>query len=174
MSGIMIREKQREISILAISVLAMGVVMLLFVLYRRENEHIRVRSKSEFTIGMSDEIRYDIEEEGFSSSGDYRIHGWFIIKDKVYDYLNAGMMEKGSGVYNNNHLCYVKDDFVYELPTKLEYRKDVNQLLNDGIDYAYSGFYSRVSEKDIGIMDDAELGMIAETPDGEEYLYILK
>ena len=83
-------------------------------------------------------------------------------------------MEEGSGVYDNNHLCYVKNDIVYELPTKLEYRKDVNQLLNDGIDYAYSGFYARIPEDNMNIRNDAKMGMIAETLDGEEVLYILK
>lgn len=170
----MLREKRRGVSILTIALLAMGVVTLLFFLYRRENEHISVRSRSEFTIGKSDEIEYDIEEEGISSSGDYRIHGWFVIKGRVYEYLNGGMMEEGSGVYDNNHLCYVKNDIVYELPTKLEYRKDVNQLLNDGIDYAYSGFYARIPEDSMNIRNDAKMGMIAETLDGEEVLYILK
>ena len=110
----MLREKRRGVSILTIALLAMGVVTLLFFLYRRENEHISVRSRSEFTIGKSDEIEYDIEEEGISSSGDYRIHGWFVIKGRVYEYLNGGMMEEGSGVYDNNHLCYVKNDIVYD------------------------------------------------------------
>ena len=68
----------------------------------------------------------------------------------------------------------MKNDLVYELPTKLEYRKDVNRTLHDGIDYEYSGFYARVPEEDVGNMNDAELGMIAKTPDGEEILYLLK
>lgn len=169
----MLKEKRRGISILAIALLAMVVVFMLFFVYRRENEHIRIHPKSEFAVGTRDEIEYDIEEEKVSSSGDYRIHGWFVVKGKVYDYLNAGMMEEGSGVYDNNHLCYVKDDLVYELPTKLEYRKDVNYLMNDGIDYEYSGFYARVPENSMDIRDNAELGMIVVTPDGEEILYFL-
>ena len=170
----MLREKRRGVSALVITLLAMGMVTGLICLYRRENGHIRVRSQSEFTEGAADEIVYSIEEEGISSSGDYRLHGWFVRKGQVYSFLNAGMMEAGSGVYNNNHLCYVKNDLVYELPTKLEYRKDVNRTLHDGIDYEYSGFYARVPEEDVGNMNDAELGMIAKTPDGEEILYLLK
>ena len=170
----MLREKRRGVSALAIALLAMGMVTVLIFLYRRENGYIRVRSQSEFTEGAADEIVYSIEEEGISSSGDYRLHGWFVRKGQVYSFLNAGMMEEGNGVYNNNHLCYVKNDLVYELPTKLEYRKDVNRTLHDGIDYEYSGFYARVPEEDVDNMNDAELGMIAKTPDGEEILYLLK
>lgn len=157
-----------------VTLLSMIVMALLFCLYRTENEYIRIRSGSVFQVGDQSEIVYKIEDEDFSLEEDCRIHGWFVQKGKTYDYFNAGMMEAGSGVYNNNHLCYVKEDLVYELPTKLEYRKDVNDILSDGIDYAYSGFYARISGIDLEELENAQLGMIVKTLDGEEILYLLK
>ncbi len=156
-----------------VTFLAMGMLVFVFFLYRKENQDIHIRSFSDFQIGDGSEIVYDIEEEDFSSE-DCRIHGWFVQKGMTYDYFNAGMMEAGSGVYDNNHLCYVIDNLVYELPTKLEYRQDVNDLLDDGINYAYSGFYARITGIQMEELANAQLGMIVMTPDGEEILYFLK
>lgn len=169
-----LKEHKKEISILLVTFLAMGVVTLLFCLYRRENRSVHIRSRSEFQLGDESEIEYDIEDEDFSSVEDSRIHGWFIRKGHTYDYFNAGMMEAGSGVYNNNHLCYVKDNTVYELPTKLEYRGDISDKINDGIDYAYCGFYARISGISPDEFENVQLGMVVKTTDGEEILYILE
>lgn len=170
----MFRKNIRWSSSLSITLAAMGVAALLFCFYREENQHIRIRSRSEFQIGNEGEIEYNIEDENFGSAEDGRIHGWFVRKGQTYDYFNAGMMEAGSGVYNNNHLCYVKDNVVYELPTKLEYREDISDMLDDGVNYAYCGFYARIYGITQAELEDAQLGMIAETPDGEEILYFLR
>lgn len=174
MNQAVLTKNRKCISILAATLLAMCIVTLLFWMYRKENQQVRIRSRSEFQIGDENDIEYEIEEEDFSSEEDCRIHGWFVQKGRTYDYFNAGMMEAGSGVYDNNHLCYVKDDLVYELPTKLAYRGDVNDILSDGTDYAYSGFYARIAGLRLEELENAQMGMIVKMPDGEEILYLLK
>ena len=163
--------KFHNLLVLSMTAMAVLAMLVLFALYHRENNHTIIRYVNEFTVGDVSEIQYEIEEEGISSSGDYRISGWFIRTGATYDVFNAGLMQWFSNVYNNNHLCYVKDDVVYELPTHLEYRKDVNSKIDDGVDYWCSGFYARVPEKDMDIIEGAVMGMIAETPDHEEILY---
>lgn len=166
--------RRHDVLMLAGAVAAVLFMLGLFLWYRRENNHVTVRSIGEFTIGDSKEIQYCIEQEGLSSSDDYRVDGWFVRTGVTYEVFNVGMMQWLTGVYNNNHLCYVRDGSVYELPTRLELREDVNSTLGDGIDYHYSGFHARVPARELDIMEGAVMGMIAESPDHEETLYLLE
>ncbi len=166
-------QTRQDVRMLAAAAAATLCMLGLFLWYRWENNHITERSIDEFITGDSSKIQWSIEQEGISSSNDYRIDGWFVRTGVTYEVFNAGLMQWKTGVYNNNHLCYVRDGVVYELPTRLELREDVNDLLGDEVDYRYSGFHARVPARDLDILDGSVMGMIAESPDHEETLYLL-
>ncbi len=66
---------------------------ILFILYHLENEMAITRSISEFVIGDNAEIQYQIESAEISSSGDFRIKGWFVQTGQTYGIFNAEMMQ---------------------------------------------------------------------------------
>ena len=73
----------------------------------------------------------------------------------------------------NLHLCIIDANKVYILPTKLEKRQDVNEFINDGIDYKYCGYRAKLNNNYISLISEHSWGIILKNIDGEESIYFL-
>lgn len=153
--------------------LALVTVSLLLFVFIRQDSHIKERNLSEVTVGDISQVTYSIDSENVNEKGDYIIKGWAVQRGVTYDYYNYGIDDNNSGVYNYMNLCYIKDNKLYVLPTKLEARKDVSEVLNDGIDYRYSGFNARVCEDDMYLTKGYQKAFLFKSPDDEEIVYII-
>ena len=69
-------------------------------------------------------------------------------------------------------LCLLNEGKVYVLPTKLEDRPDVTDVMDDGIDYRDCGFQSFVPPACSETMENGKIGFLTRDPDGNETLYI--
>ena len=153
--------------------LALVAVSLLLFVFIRQDSHIKEKSLSDVTVGEVSQISYSIDSENVNEKGDYIIKGWAVQKGITYDYYKHSIDEYNSGVYNYMNLCYVKDNKLYILPTKLETRPDVTECLNDGIDYRYSGFSARVCEEDVYLTEGYQKAFLFKNPDAKEIVYII-
>jgi uncharacterized protein (UPF0128 family) len=71
------------------------------------------------------------------------------------------------------HIGFTDGKTVYILPTKLENRDDIDQYINDGIDYQFCGFQSRLPKEKSGRIKKGALVLIWKNPDGSQELYYL-
>ena len=124
-------------------------------------------------MGDIKQIQYDIEEVTSDKAGNYYIKGWCILKNVRYGYFNYGNNKTSSNVYNNMHLCIIDANKVYILPTKLEKRQDVNEFINDGIDYKYCGYRAKLNNNYISLISEHSWRIILKNIDGEESIYFL-
>lgn len=155
------------------TVLAMGILFMLLLVYRYEDQHIEVCPLLDFEEGNIQDISYHFDEIRYTQQGDAIIKGWLVRRGITYNSYNYGDDTYRSDVYNYMHLCMVKGDSVYIFPTKLELRSDVSNYINDGIDYRYCGFRARITSKNSDLMSSSLPGMVVQLPDGTEILYCL-
>lgn len=165
--------KVQRLLVVIIMSLALVFALTIFELFYQENRRIEEKNLSSFTMGNKKDIEYKIEYKGLNNKGSYFIKGWCIKPGIEYSYYNYGNDAHKKSVYNNMHLGYLKKNTVYIIPTKLENRDDVDQYINDGIDYRFCGFQSIIPKEKLGKIEKGELVLIWKNPDGTQELYYL-
>lgn len=150
------------------------ILCVLLVTYYIEQRLCSKCEISSFLIGDINDVSYCIEGYGTNDDGDLLINGWFLKEGISYDYYNYGNDNHSQSVYNNMHIAFVNDEEVYLVPTKLIKREDVNLIIDDGIDYKYSGFTSKLSSTDKYIADEGKLVMVWEDINGIKEIYYLE
>lgn len=163
--------RQQTIFIVTLIVIALVTGTALYTLFWRDRQTVRISDTSDYQTGSADEIMYSIDLAERQADGSYMIQGWCIQPGITYPYYNYGIGIESAGVYNNMHIGFLYEDRVYTIPTELERRDDISENMNDGIDYAYSGFYSRIDANEIGDYIDGEMMILLQDPDGDRTLY---
>ena len=152
--------------------LAIFAVCVLFLLYDTENNEILVYDESSFSQGAIKDVKFEIESiSERDERGAQIIKGWFILPGVTYQYYNYGNDAERNGVYNYFNLCFLKDGKLYVLPTKLELRDDVNNLISDGIDYRYSGFQANLPKNYSHLIKEGSIAFLVKNPDGVNTIY---
>lgn len=164
----MIRLQKRFV--LLITLLGLIIVYAGYTLYWRENGTISVAAITDYQRISPDQIEYAIEGAQYQADGSYLIQGWCVQPGITYPFYNYGEDNYANGVYNNIHVGYLSEDQVHIVPTRLEQREDVNQIMDDGIDYKYCGFQARIPEDNVEECRDSTLVFLIQNPDGTEQL----
>ncbi|MCC6093690.1 MAG: hypothetical protein LIV24_01470 [Eubacterium sp.] len=166
-------EKKERYFLVVLSVAAALAVCALFLIYRNENNAVRFYNRNTFQSGAIGDIRYDVESVTADEKNNSTIKGWFVKPGVTYDFYNYGNDAERTGVYNYLNVCLIDADRVYVLPTKLEIRQDVNDLIGDGTDYKFSGFEAYVPSKYSYLFDNCSYGFLSRDPDGRQTLYAM-
>lgn len=158
--------------LILLTLLAIIAVCVILLRYNTENNEIRIFDESSFNQGAIEDVKFEIEPFSEEAENEAQIiKGWFILPGVTYQYYNYGNDAERSGVYNYLNLCFIKDGKVYVLPTKLELRDDVNNIISDGIDYRYSGFRANVPENYSHLIKEGSIAFLVQNPDGVNTLY---
>lgn len=166
-------DKKQRFFLVGFLILSFAASACLLVLFAREDKNVKTAAVSSFTQGKPSDIQYKVESRQYDGNGAYVISGWAVKPGVTYSFYNYGNDAERSCVYNNMHVGFVDGETVYILPTKLSQRDDVNQLINDGIDYSYCGFTAQLPKNKTGKIENGSLVLIWKNPDGSQELYHL-
>ena len=92
-------------------------------------------------------------------------------KSDIHTFYNYGLDVNITGLHNNFKLCLSDDGSVYELPTKIYARPDVELEGLDDIRHERCGFAALLPEETS--LENAELMVLCISIDGDERLYDL-
>ena len=165
--------KAQRVIVVIFMAIALVCAVALLGLFHREDNRIEEKKLNSFSIGERKEIEYNIDYQGVSSDGSYLVKGWCVKPGVEYSFYNYGNDAYRKSVYNNMHIGFTDGETVYILPTKLENRDDIDQYINDGIDYQFCGFQSRLPKEKSGRIKKGALVLIWKNPDGSQELYYL-
>ena len=154
--------------------LAFIAIVVLFIIFIREDSVVKRIRLDSFMVGDTTSIKYSVETRQYNNDGSYSINGWAIKPGITYHFYNYGNDAERDRVYNNMHVGFTDGKYVYILPTKLQQRTDVSQNMNDGIDYAYCGFRSRLPKKLAETIEGKTIVLIWRNPDKTQELYYLE
>lgn len=165
-------KNKSNIIILFVSLAGMMLVLALFAIMRFEDNRVITTNIDNYILQDSEDTIYSEEDKCKDSKGNVYIEGYFSVKGLSYDFFNYANDNHDKGVYANFQFCIIDGEVVYVMPTKLEETETINNLLNDGNNYRYAIFKTRIPNKYVNIINNAKKGIVSRTPDGEEYLYI--
>ncbi len=165
--------RKQVIFVIAFMVMAFVLYTALHVLYNRKNTTVQVEKLDSFIVGNPSDLRYSVDFEGVNGTADYQIEGWAVKPGRVYSLYNYGMDKTLERVYNNLRVGYTDGTNVYIFPTKLVRRAEANDAINDGIDYGYCGFLSKIPVGNAEGTAGGDLILIWRNPDGTQELYYL-
>lgn len=164
--------KRERCLLILFPILSMLIVGALLLVYNHENNKVHHYYRSEFEEKSIAEARCDIEAISEDEEGDCYIKGWFVLPGITYDFYNYGNDNHSSSAYNYVNVCVVDKNDIYVLPTKLEERQDVNELIGDGVDYKYSGFQAKVSSELSNLVENKSIAFLVKDPDDKKTLYV--
>lgn len=159
--------------VFSMMLLSLSTVILLLLLFLQENMSIKKENIDSYIEGDNKNIHYYVDRNGFNQDGSYSVEGWCIKPGVQYSFYNYGYGKSLKSVYNNMHIGVTDGKTVYIFPTKLESRDDVDKYMNDGIDYKFCGFKSKLPRNEIEILEVGRLVLIWQNPDGSKELYFL-
>ncbi len=169
-----VQKKNQYMIVAFFMLISLFAVIILFALYAREDDSLSIVSLDSFKEGDPSNLLYDIEAFQYDSDGACLVNGWAIKPGVTYHFYNYGNDAERNTVYNNMRIGFTDGESVYIMPTKLEQRTDVNELINDGIDYAYCGFRSRLPVRYTESVEYNIVVLIWQNPDGTQELYYLE
>lgn len=115
-------------------------------------------------------FNYKLEGGAVYRDGHAVITGWMTDTGHIDSGYNYGVDTVLYGVYNNMHCGIVNGDKVIIFPTKLKKRPDVNNEINDGIDYKYCGFTAYIPSEYVSEYSDNEIVLTVKRRNGEEFI----
>ena len=99
------------------------------------------------------------------------VTGWLLNKSEVYTFYNYGLNDDITGIYNNFKLCLKYDNNIYELPTKIIARPDIEIDELDGIRHERCGFVAFLPKGTP--LNNPKVMALCKTLEGDEKLYDL-
>lgn len=145
---------------IVVSILVVLVILMLIVFHNP----VKKSDISNYAIGDIKEINYEIENLIYERDTLY-VEG-FCYKNTSYTYYNYGMHKDVTGYYNNFALATIDKGIVYEFPTKLVFREDINN--------SHSGFNAMIANKYTTFIQKNGLYIVVTSPDQENTLYKLE
>lgn len=160
--------KKRSIVYCIVSIIiSLGIIGI----YQMDNFRMKKVDASEVTTVDRDNSSYIMNIDSIVQGNDYiEIDGWAIEKGVTHKYFNwvAGEDEN---VYNNNNVVLQDESGnIYAINTVSQERNDVNQIINDDINYAKCGFKGLVKCNKLKKNQIYKVGAIITTLDDEQIL----
>lgn len=154
-------------SIIAFFICIILTLAFIFV-YISDNSKIKKITISDLNTTNSD-VKIKIENASINENY-LQVSGWAIEKGKTYDYFNW-VNGHGNGVYNNNIVVLKDNDgILYSINTASLPRPDVNECINDNIDYRNCGIHAVINVSKLNKNQTYKIGVILTDLDGNKNL----
>lgn len=117
-----------------------------------------VKKLSKFNTENLSGFEYELEGGSVYKDGHAIVSGYLVDRKEtysVYDY--AGNSYDEEGIYNYNIVGIKTEDKVILFKTKAKERADINEKINDNIDYRYCGFTAYIPKNIVEKYKDCEL-----------------
>lgn len=138
-------------------------------IYKWDNGKITKIDKNQVSESINENIRMEIES--VQDENKYlAIKGWIIEKGVTHEYFNwvAG---EGKNVYINNQIVLIdKDNIIVGFSTVSESRPDINEKINDGIDYQRCGVNALIKRSKLQKGKSYTIGILKTDLDGKKTL----